>query len=63
MRVQLITPTGGATIYNAQSKEGQKAMLLFMQQVQRERVPFVVCPPGTIPQDLQEVTSIDALDY
>ena len=60
MTITVITPTGSATINNAQSQKGQKAMLSFMQQVQRERVPFIVLPPNTMAHDLHDITSIDS---
>lgn len=61
MTITIQTPTGHATINNAQSKEGQKAMLKFMRVLQGQKVPFIVLPPNTLAHDLAEITSVDNL--
>lgn len=59
MNVTIQTPTGAATIDNAQSAKGQKAMLEYIKLATRQRQPFVVLPPNTEAIDLRDVTSVD----
>lgn len=63
MTITILTPNGHTKINNAQSKEGQKAMLKFMRIVQGQKTPFIVLPPKTTAHDLVELTSVDNLNY
>ena len=63
MTITILTATGQASIKNAQSEAGHKALLKFLHTVQGEKVPFIVLPPNTTAHDLNEITSVDNLQY
>lgn len=63
MNVQILTPTGAATIKNAQSKKGLRAILDYMHTANGQKQPFIVLPPQTVAHDLVEITSVDAISY
>jgi hypothetical protein len=61
MQLQIITPTGTATIKDSQSKAGYKALVTYLRRMQIDRTPFMVLPPGSVPTDL--IMTIDNTDY
>lgn len=63
MQLTIQTPTGAAVFKNTHTKKGYKALWAYIKHTQKERKPFIVLPTGTTTHDLQDITSVDNVQY
>lgn len=61
MTLTILTPTGSVVFKNTHTKQGYKALWLYIKYTQQKRKPFLVLPTGTIAHDLAELTSVDSI--